>query len=311
MRRSTAQLILRASLLVVASAFASHGVLAQAPPRRAAAATAKPDLGGFWYFGTATPLERPRDLADKATLTEEEAAAFETRTADRLSRVVAVHPPEWLDYGTKVQPDRRTSLIIDPPDGRIPALTAEARERAAARARVETRADNPEDRSPQERCLTFGAGPPVVPGPYNNNLQIVQTAGALMIFTEMVHDARIIPLDGRPQPPPRIRQWLGSSRGHWDGATLVIETTNFHDQVSFHGSDAQLKVIERLTLESADALRYEYTIDDPTAFTRPWTAAFTMTRSDAPLYEYACHEGNYGLMNTLQFERLAEKERVR
>ncbi len=299
--------IVAACVSVCAAALAVTTALAQSPQRAPTTGAGHPDLSGFWYFGTATPLERPRDLADKATLTEEEAAAFEERTADRLSRVVAVHPPEWLDYGTRMQPDRRTSLISDPPDGRIPALTPAARDRAAARAKTQARADNPEDRSPQERCLTFGAGPPVVPGPYNNNLQIVQTRDAVLIFTEMVHDARVVPIDATPQLPARIRQWLGSSRGHWEGPTLVIQTTNFNEQVSFHGSDAQLEVTERLTLEAADTLRYEYTIVDPTAFTRPWTAHFTITRSDEPIYEYACHEGNYGLRNTLEFERLAEQ----
>lgn len=278
-----------------------------APPREATAG--HPDFSGTWYFGTATPLERPKDLADKATLTEEEALAFERRMADRLSRVIAVHPPEWLDYGTKMLPDRRTSLIIEPADGRIPPLTPAARERSAARARLveSAAADNPEERQLQERCLVFGAGPPLVPGPYNNNLQIVQTTDSLVLLTEMIHDARIVPIGAVAQLPDQIRRWLGSSRAHWDGDTLVVETTNFNEHVTFRGSDGRLEVTERLSLQDANTLRYEYTIDDPTAFARSWTAALVMTRSDERIYEYACHEGNYGLQNTLKFERDADR----
>jgi hypothetical protein len=156
----------------------------------------------------------------------------------------------------------------------------------------------------------FSAGSPIIPGPYNNNLQIVQTP-AVVVMTEMIHDARIVPLDGRPQLPPHVRLWLGSSRGRWEGDTLVIETTNFTEDTSFRGSDENLRVIERFTPAGPDALKYEYTIDNPTAFTRPWSAAFTMVRSDERMYEFACHEGNYGMMNILRAARFEERESAR
>jgi len=296
----------RGSLLIACVAAATVTAGAQSLPRTA---DGHPDLDGTWYFGTATPLERPKELAGQTYFQNAaDAAAFERRTAERIGNVIAVHPPEWLDYGTKVVPDFRTSLIIDPPDGRVPPLTAAAQARIAARraGRPGGDADDPEARSIQERCLMFGAGPPVLPGPYNNNLQIVQTATAVLIHSEMIHDARIVPLDARPKLPEAIRLWLGSSRGHWEGDTLVVETTNFDERISLRGSDERLTVIERLTLQSPDTLRYEYTVDNPTAFTKPWSAAYTMTRSQETIYEYACHEGNYGLMNILRGARAEE-----
>src|SRR5437868_4062857 len=174
-----------------------------------------PDLQGVWDFRTATPLERPRDLGDKKFFTAAEAADFERRAAERIGNTVAVHPPDWLDYGMKVLTDMRTSLIDDPPDGRIPALTVEGRARQTARAaeRRGDAADGPEDRNLGERCLIFSAGPPILPGPYNNNLRVVQTRQAVVMETEMIHDARIVPLDGRAHLPNAIRPWLGDSRG--------------------------------------------------------------------------------------------------
>jgi hypothetical protein len=261
-----------------------------------------------WYFGSATPLERPKEFADKPYLTPDEAAAFERREADRIARTRTVHAPDWLDYGSKVGADLRSSLIIDPPDGRVPALTPEGRQRSAARA-AERRglADGPEDLSAGERCIVFSAGPPIIPGPYNNNLQLVQTRDHVMVYTEMIHDARIVPLDGRPQPPPHLRFWLGASQGRWDGDSLVVETTNFNGETSFRGSDEQLKVIERFTLAGPDALRYEFTIDNPSAFTQPWTASYTMTRTNDRIYEFACHEGNYGMVGILRGARYEEQ----
>ena len=262
------------------------------------------------YFGSATPLERPKEFEGKAFLTAEEAAAFERRTDEHRGDVLAVHAPEWLDYGKHMDADHRTSLIVDPADGRVPPLTPAARDRVAARrARTQNSpADNPEDRPVQERCLVFGAGPPLLPGPYNNNMQIVQTPRAVVVLSEMIHDARIVALDGRAAPPPAMRFWLGSSRGHWDGDTLSIETTNFAESVSFRGSDDRLRVVERFTLVGPDALRYEFTIDDPTAFARAWSGAFTMTRTDERIFEFACHEGNYGLMNILRAARSEEQQ---
>ena len=293
------------------SALALAGaVAAQSPEAPLRTPDGHPDLQGYWYFGSATPLERPREFEGKAFLTADEAAAFELRTAERRQDVLAVHGPEWLDYGSHVGGDRRTSLIVDPPDGRVPPLTPEARVREATRRAVEQSgiADNPEERTPQERCLVFGAGPPLLPGPYNNNMQLVQTAGAVLVHSEMIHDARVVTMDGRPAPPASVRSWLGSSRGHWEGDALVVETTNFASLVTFRGSDEHLRVVERFTPDGSDALRYEFTIDDPTAFTRPWTGAFTMTRTSDKMYEYACHEGNYGLMNILSTARAVERE---
>jgi hypothetical protein len=270
----------------------------------------RPDLQGTWYFGSATPLERPKEFEGRPVLTAEEAAAFEQREADRIRRTPAVHAPEWLDYGTKVVPDLRSSLITDPPDGRVPALTPEARQRLTGRAARRRAAEGPESFTPNERCLVFGAGPPVLPGPYNNNLQIVQTEDAVVLVTEMIHDARIVPLDGRPPPPAHLRSWLGFSRGSWEGETLVIETTHFTDHTSLRGSDQHLRVVERLGLAGPDALRYEFTIDNPTAFTRPWSGALTMTRTTDLMYEFACHEGNYGLRNMLEAARYEERSAV-
>lgn len=283
-------------------------VSAQTPGALPRMPDGRPDLQGTWYFGSATPLERPKEFEGKPVLTPEEAAAFEQREADRIARTPTVHPPDWLDYGTKIGPDLRSSIIIDPPDGRVPALTAEARARAAARAARRRTAADPEAFPPHERCLVFGAGPPVLPGPYNNNLQIVQARDLVVVATEMIHDARLVPLDGRPRPPAHLRSWLGVSRGSWAGDTLVIETTHFTDQTSLRGSDEHLRVVERLSLEGPDALRYEFTIDNPTAFTRPWSGAYTMTRTTDLMYEFACHEGNSGLPNMLEAARYDERK---
>jgi hypothetical protein len=285
-------------------------VAAQSPAAPDRTPDGRPDLQGTWYFGLATPLERPREFGNQAFLTPEQAAAFEQRTAERRRDVVAVHGPEWLDYGSHVGADRRTSIVIDPPDGRVPPRTPPARAKDAARRAVEQSgiADNPEERTPQERCLVFGAGPPLLPGPYNNNIQIVQTPNAVVVMSEMIHDARIVALDGRPAPPASMRFWLGSSRGRWEGDTLVVETTNFAPLVTLRGSDEHLRVVERFTPEGRDALRYEFTIDDPTAFTAGWTGAYTMARTTDRLYEYACHEGNVGLSNILSQARSVERK---
>ncbi len=301
---------MRGGILIIACVVAANLTIgAQSVPRTA---DGRPDLDGIWYFGTATPLERPKDLEGKSHFVNAaDAADFERRTAERIAQGVTVHPPDWLDYGTKVVPDLRTSLIVDPPDGRVPPLTPEARARQAARRTPRGGPDDdPEARSLTERCLMFGAGPPLVPGPYNNNLQIVQTPGNVVLFSEMIHDARIVPLDSREKLPDSVKQWLGVSRGRWEGDVLVVETTNFDDHISLRGSDERLRVIERFTLQSPDALRYEYTVDNPTAFTKPWSAAYTMTRSRETVYEYACHEGNYGLMNILRGARAEEQAKT-
>ena len=286
-----------------------------------------PDLQGIWDFRTITPMERPAELAGKAVLTVEEAADFEARENRRLNRDLvdpkvggAIYPPEseggvvpynefWYDRGNALVEDRRTSLIVDPADGRIPPLTPEAAERTAARSAYlrDHPADSWYDRSLGDRCiLGFNAGPPMVPSAYNNNVQLLQTPDHVVILNEMVHNARIVPLDGRPHGT--IRQWVGDSRAHWEGATLVVETRGFGDLVGFRGgATANLRVVERFTLVGADTLRYEFTLEDSETWTRPWTAVVPMKRTPGPMFEYACHEGNYAMEGILAGARAEER----
>ena len=292
----------------------------------------KPDLTGVWDFRTITPLERPANQADKEFLTEEEAAKAEQEVVER-NRLLDERPAErttaggnvdrradggpgfynnfWLDGGTKPVGTRRTSLVIDPPNGRVPALTAAAQRRAEERRAYlrEHPADSPQDRSASDRCiLGFNAGPPLTPGGYNQNMQVIQTKDHVALVTEMVHTARIVPLDGRPQLNDRIRQWSGEARGHWEGDTLVIETTNFTEERGWRGATANMKLIERLTRLNAETLEYKYTVIDPDTWTSPWTASIPLRLSDSPMYEYACHEGNYAMPHILSGERAAERE---
>jgi hypothetical protein len=281
----------------------------------------RPDLDGVWNYATLTPLERPGQYADKPVLTDEEAEAFEREAlqrndADRRppagsdADVALAYNNAWYDRGSKVVGTRRTSIITDPPDGRIPALTAEGQRRATMRAdarREHGPADGPEDRSLAERCLLFGAGPPMLPGPYNNNVQILQTRDFVVIANEMIHDARIVPLNGGPRLPGSVRRWQGDPRGHWDGETLVVDTTNFSDRTNVRGSDEQLHLVERFRRVDANTLLYEFTVDDPTAFTKSWSGAIPMTRSIEPIYEYACHEANYAMGGILRGARAQEK----
>jgi hypothetical protein len=276
----------------------------------------RPDLQGIWTNITLTPLERPKELAAKPLFTEQEAAEYQERLLHRREQTPAVagdsvnDPEIWWERGTKLVKTLRTSLIVDPPDGRIPPLTHEAQQRMQA-ARAYTRehpADVPQDRSLQERCiLEPTAGPPMMPGPYNNNYQIVQTPQYVVFFIEMIHDIRIVPLDGSPHLPDDVRLWLGDSRGHWEGDTLVIDTTNFTDKTHYRGSDRNLHVVERFTRTAADTLLYEFTVDDPTAFTKPWKVELPMMQSEGPMYEFACHEGNRAMMNMLNTARIQEK----
>ena len=276
-----------------------------------------PDLQGTWDYKTITPLERPLAMAGRQFLTDEEKSALEARAAKRLDEppdetvpANTVHAPYWTDPGRKVLEDKRTSLIIDPADGRIPSLTPEAERRAPLRrvgGREGGRADGPEDRSSLERCITAGMPTAALPTLYNNNIQIVQSPGYVAIIHEMVHDVRIVPLDGRPPIGSRIHQWFGSSRGHWDGTALVVETVNFSDKTNFRGSGANLHLIERFARLDADTIGYQLTVEDPTTWTRPWTAAFPMRPSEGLIYEYACHEANVGLMDILEVARDEEK----
>jgi hypothetical protein len=282
------------------------------------------NLEGIWSNAIVTPLERPADLADKQTLTAEEAAAFAKQAVDRRNAdhrgasneadVALAYNNFWFDRGTKTVSTRRTSLIVDPADGHIPALTPQAENLVAEkRAWMEEHAtDGPEGRNLQERCLLWvTAGPPMLPGPYNNNFQIVQTHDVVVIVNEMIHDVRMIPLDGGPHLPDNIRLWRGDPRGHWEGKTLVVDTTNFSDQYSLRGSDRNLHLTERFTPVSPDTLLYEFTVDDPTAFTKPWTAQIPVSRTKGPIFEYACHEGNYAMTDILAGARAAEKKNPR
>jgi len=282
----------------------------------------QPDLQGVWTNSTLTPLERPAQFAGKEFLTEQEAADYVKRTLQQVNSdrrdggtqvdVNRSYNEFWRDRGNDVVPDRRTSLIVDPPDGRVPPLTPQARRRVdATRAWMEEHAtDGPEGRALTERCIAWTtAGPPMLPGPYNNDTQIVQGPGYVVILSEMIHDARVIPLDGRPHAGPQIREWMGDSRGHWEGNTLVVDTTNFSSEYSFRGSDANLHLIERFTRVSPDVIQYEFTVDDPTAFTKPWTARIPFNKTNERVYEYACHEGNYALMDILAGARAAEKKK--
>ena len=337
------RILLFAAALAVLVAWASPGVApataqGDVPPTP----WGDPDLQGVWDFRTITPLERPAELGDRAFLTEEEAASLEQAVVDRDAALLD-RPPErttaggsvdrrddgspgfynnfWLDGGTRTVGTRRTSLVVDPPDGRLPALTPSAQRRAdeTLAYRRAHPADSWLDLDAGDRCiLGLNAGPPIVPAAYNQNLQIFQTPDHVMLLTEMVHTVRPVPLDGRPRLDAGIRQWSGDSRGRWEGGTLVVETTNFvtdrwwtsSNPMGSLGSSENLRLVERLTRIDADTLEYEFTVHDPQTWSRPWTVSIPMRRSDQPLYEYACHEGNYSLPNMLAGERAAERAAV-
>jgi hypothetical protein len=277
-----------------------------------------PDLQGRWTSATLTPLERPSDLGPKEYFTEAEASEYAKTALERF--VAAINMPEEAALAGEFSPDlwgeprsivptRRTSLIVGS-TGRLPPLTAEGRQRAAARAaaRKADRADSPEERPLPERCLWFPVeGPPMLPGiVYNSNYEIVQTPTHVAIHVEMGDGVRIIPLDGRPHLPAHVAQWFGDSRGRWEGDTLVVETTNFSDKRDFRGSTDRLRLIERFKRTSQDLLLYEFTAEDPTTWSAPWTAEIPMQPLGGLLYEYACHEGNRSLGNILRAARAAD-----
>ena len=290
------------------------------------AADGHPDLQGVWNFSTATPLERPSELGGKPVLNDEEAAEFEQREAAKADHdknppadIVGNYNEFWYDGNKKVVGTKRTSLIVDPADGRLPPLTAEAQRKDAAvtEARRGVGRNEPtpggwiDDLGPgglQVRCiLGFNSGPPMTPAAYNQNVELFQTRQNVVILNEMIHNARVVPMDGRPHG--QLRQWVGDSRGHWEGETLVVDTTNFLRETAFlAGKTTQnLHLIERFTRVDADTLMYEFTVDDPTVWTRPWTAQIPMARSEQHMYEYACHEGNYALPGILGGARAKEK----
>jgi hypothetical protein len=280
-----------------------------------------PDIEGTWDFATITPMQRPNELAGKAFVTREEAAQLERSTHQR--RVQNEAAPREGDVGNynlgwwwdrrRWVPTLRTSLIIDPPDGRMPAMTGHAEARRKAREDARARTSGPEDLPPEERCIAgVNSGPPMIPGPYANLVQIHQSPGYVVIVNEMVHDSRIVPLDGRPHVNEAIRLPMGNSRGRWQGSTLVVETRNFRDLGNGHIGptalvDRNLRLVERFSRTDRSTLVYEFTIDDPTIYVRPWTAQIPMMKVDAFVMEYACHEGNYGLVNILSGARALEK----
>jgi hypothetical protein len=278
----------------------------------------QPDLQGFWSNVSITPLERPAEFAGKEFLTDQELAenekkAQQPRSVESLGGTIAHY--DFVQFGldltqAKHALNRRTSLIVDPVDGRIPALIPEAQTRVAEASEQRKRQgpyDGPETRTLSERCIFMAEGPPMLPEAYNSNLQIQQGPGYVAILQEEIHDVRIIPLDGRPHVGPKIRQYMGDSRGRWEGNTLVVDTTNFTDRTNFEGSSRNLHVIERFKLLDPDTILYEFTVEDPHTWARPWTAQLPITRIPGPIYEFACHEGNYGLANTLKGAREQER----
>jgi hypothetical protein len=277
-----------------------------------------PNLQGIWNNGTTTPLERPAQYADRETLTPEEVeklardAVIRDDAAPREGDV-GFYNASWWDRGKSIG---RTSLIVDPPDGKVPALTPEGAKIAKQRqarirfsvSRPEGPFNGPEDLSLTERCILFRPLPRLPTG-YNNNYEIVQAPGYVAILQEQIHEVRVITLDRRPHLKPTLRQWHGSVRGHWEGNTLIVETQNFTDRTDFRGSGTNLQLVERFTRVGPDTIDYQFTVTDPTIWTRPWTAAIPMTKSDEPIFEYACHEGNfYSVENVLSGAREAEKK---
>jgi hypothetical protein len=282
----------------------------------------QPDLQGFWTNSTYVPLARPKNIT-KEFYTKEEVAAIVKKAASEEAEQTepGTIPDVHYDF-TQFGLDRsqnplalnlRTSLIVDPADGRLPPLSAEGQKRAAERAEARKRMGAPTDAVQNQplsvRCIIMDRiGPPMLAGAYNNNYQIVQIPGYVMILVEMIHDVRIIPLDGRPQLPQNVRQWTGSYRGHWEGETLVVETTNFNGKNPFQGSSENMRLTERFTRVDQNTIRYQFTVDDPSTWTRPWSAEVPWTTTVGPLFEHACHEGNYGLTNTLAGARVEEKQ---
>lgn len=315
------------------------------PPRNG---QGHPDLQGIWDFRTLTPLERPVEFGDKAVFSAEEAERFRqqeilSHDVDKQRDIPAEFDVEgayntfWWDFGTEMNADRRTSLIVDPPNGRLPELTPQARADMkrnllhtppvrvfGSLGEVAFRPEGPESLGLSERCLVgFNAGPPLIPSAYNNNIRIVQAPGHVVLFTEMIHDARVVKMDKSPPLPQDIEKWSGDSRGHWDGDTLVIETSNFTDKTPVYQLPINLKdpamngvvgrgkdfhLTERFTRTGDSSLLYEYTINDPNSFTKPFTVAIPMKATSDQMFEYACHEGNYAMAGMLNGARTLERE---
>jgi hypothetical protein len=331
------------TLVIAASSARARGLIASVPQRDGATATmarpvgghkagkkktaprtadGRPELDGVWDFATATPLERPTEFAGRPVLTDQEAEAYVKTLANDGCRIIkcdggqqgrldSAYGAEWWGWRTKLAWNR-TSLVVDPPDGRIPPLTPEAQAQGQNRSRGRRILNGPEDFSVADRCLVgFNSGPPMNPGAYNNFMQLFQTRDHVVLLNEMIHNSRIIPLDQRPHLPANIRQWVGDSRGRWDGDTLVVETTNFRaDSNPRSGIADHSRLTERFTRVDADTLLYEYTMDDPRRWTQPWTVQIPMAKAPdgTRVYEYACHEGNYAMANSLNASRDEERK---
>jgi hypothetical protein len=288
---------------------------ASAIPRTA---DGKPDLQGTWDFAQLTPFERPDALAGKSSFaSDDEAEEFaqetqakkpnmDRRDGGAAADVERAYNDFWWDFGSRVA--KQTSLVIDPASGRVPPLTAAASARAEQRRGQGQRYDNVEERPLAERCiLGFNSGPPMVPSAYNNNMQLVQTRDHVMIFNEMIHSARVIDLRRTSHLAKDVRLLTGDSIGHWEGDTLVVDTTNFLKEGGFRGASANMHLVERFSLDEQNTLRYRFTVDDPATWTASWTASIPMTRTDDQIYEYACHEANYGLENVLKGGRYRDQ----
>ena len=320
------------AVMVASSVFFVAGgqpVAAQAPAPRTA--WGQPDLQGVWDFRTITPMQRPERYGDQEFLTAEEAAALDQAAVDREARLWN-KPPErttsganvdrrgageapgsynqfWIDSGTKSIDTRRTSLIVFPPSGRYPSLTAAGQRRADERRAyaAEHPADTWDNFSSGVRCiLGFNAGPPFTPSAYNNNMQLFQTPDTVVVMTEMVNTSRVIPLDGTPHLDPDVLQWSGDSRGHWEGDTLVVETRNFDAKRKWRGTTSSARLVERFTRVDADMLEYTFTVTDPENWTSPWTASVPLRLNPEPMFEFACHEGNYSMPVMLGGARVEE-----
>jgi hypothetical protein len=307
-------------------AFALVGVsfvLPAAAQSHASAAGRRPDFEGIWNSATATPLERPAQLKDKEFFTPEEAADWERRAATRrqdpkpeeAAKTFASYNALFYETGTKLLKTLRTSIITDPPDGKIPALLPAASAEKSRHQELLRHPRSATDLGLQDQCIVFPtAVAPMIPYIYNSNYQIIQTGNEVMINVEMVHDTRIIRLDRQSHLSPSVRLWLGDSVGHWEGSTLVVDTTNFNDGGGFFGdaggmfgTDRNLHVVERFSLLDANTIQYRFEVDDPTAFSRAWKGELTWTRSDGAIFEYACHEGNYALTDLLNGARALER----
>ncbi len=323
----TAVVISSSLVLAQQSAQSRPAAAARTTPAASAAiprtAEGKPDMQGYWTNQTFTPLERPAQFKDKEFFTTEEAAAWAKRGLDNIidqpafeeiTRDADIHYDDaiWMLEGYPKGALLRTSIITDPPDGRIPPLTAEGQKRAQDRAAARKASgigpfDSAQARSMSERCIYWAhEGPPLLPTGYNSNLQIVQAPGNFVIIPEMMPVARVVPLDARPRLNGAITAYRGDWRGRWEGDTMVVETTNYSENTAWRGASKNLKVTERLTMIDRDRIRYQFTVEDPSTWTRPWSGEYEMTRIDGPLFEYACHEGNYGIVNILSGARRAE-----